>query len=148
MTAKTNYYDLLGIPTDADNLQIKNALRARAKQIADKSSPLARQLKEAYDVLTDPQKRSRYDAGLVQDRGAVSAPKRDDTVKWEYLTLKSSRNYGTTKYYINDDQQRELKNAQFSEVINMIGQQGWEMVGISSMGTEQVYVFKRALNGD
>lgn len=147
MTTKPNYYELLGIPADADNLQIKNALRTRAKQIADKSSPLARQLKEAYDVLTDPHKRSRYDAGLVQERGGVSAPKRDDAVKWEYLTLKSSRNYGTTKYYINDDQQRELKNAQFSDVINMIGEQGWEMVGISSMGAEQVYVFKRALNG-
>jgi curved DNA-binding protein CbpA len=139
-----NYYELLGIEPGADELQIKTQLRARAKEIGDPSSQLARQLKEAYEILTDPQKRSRYDAHIVQQRGSVPVQHNGGT-QWEYLTLKSSRNYGTTKYYINDDQQRELKNARLSDVMNMIGEQGWEVVGISSIGTEQVYVFKRAI---
>jgi hypothetical protein len=64
--------------------------------------------------------------------------------KWEYLTLQTSRNYGTTKYYVNGTNQPALKNARFSDVINQIGSQGWEMVGISTMGSDQTFVFKRA----
>ncbi len=139
-----NYYELLGIEPGADELQIKTQLRARAKEIGDPNSPLARQLKEAYEILTDPHKRSRYDAHIVQQRGSVPPQRNGNGTQWEYLTLKSSRNYGTTKYYINDDQQRELKNARLADVMNMIGEQGWEIVGISSVGVEQVYVFKRA----
>jgi len=63
--------------------------------------------------------------------------------RWEYLTLESSKNYGTTKYYVNGELQTALKNADFNVVINQLGGQGWEMVGISTVGNEQTYVFKR-----
>ena len=142
MSDLPNYYHLLGIEVGATELQVKTAIREKVRSVTDKDSPLARQLKDAYDILTDPHKRSRYDAQLVMDKGAV--PERHNgNITWEYLTLKSSRNYGTTKYYINDDQQRELKNARLADVMNRIGEQGWEVVGISSVGVEQVYVFKR-----
>jgi hypothetical protein len=144
MSDLPNYYNLLGIEVGADELQIKTAIREKVRSVTDKESPLARQLRDAYEVLTDPHKRSRYDAQLVMDKGAVPERHQGVGVTWEYLTLKSSRNYGTTKYYINDDQQRELKNARLADVLNMIGEQGWEVVGISSVGVEQVYVFKRS----
>ena len=63
--------------------------------------------------------------------------------KWEYLTLKSSRNYGTVKYYINDLQQPSLKNGKLVVIINQLGGQGWEMIGVNEMDRAQIYIFKR-----
>lgn len=64
--------------------------------------------------------------------------------KWEYLTLESSRNYGKTKYIVNNEQQAELTNEKLSVVLNKIGRQGWEMVGVSAGGENgQIFVFKR-----
>jgi hypothetical protein len=67
--------------------------------------------------------------------------------KWEYLTLESSRNYGTTKFYVNGTMQPELKNKRLSEVMNMIGTQGWEMVGIATDKDGQTFIFKREAVG-
>ena len=64
--------------------------------------------------------------------------------KWEYLTLSSSKNYGTTKFFINGELQTALKNGNFNQIMNQLGGQGWEMVGISFDGVENTYVFKRA----
>ena len=63
--------------------------------------------------------------------------------KWEYLTLDSSHNYGTVKYYINGEMQPAIKNQPLHIIINQIGGQGWEMVGISVMGETQTFIFKR-----
>lgn len=63
--------------------------------------------------------------------------------KWEYMTLESHRNYGTTKFFINGDMQPALKNESLHKVINQIGGQGWELVGISSNEGEKTYIFKR-----
>ena len=63
--------------------------------------------------------------------------------RWEYLTLSSSKNYGTIKFFINGEMQPALKNGNFTQIINQIGGQGWEMVGISFDGAENTYVFKR-----
>ncbi len=68
--------------------------------------------------------------------------------RWEYLTLQSSTNYGTTKFYINGEMQTALKNQPLSSVINQVGAQGWEMVGIASDKDGMVFIFKRAsVNG-
>lgn len=65
--------------------------------------------------------------------------------KWEYLTLESSRNYGKTKYVVNGEQQAELTNERLATVLNKIGRQGWEMIGVSPGGeNSQIFVFKRA----
>jgi ABC-type cobalamin transport system ATPase subunit len=63
--------------------------------------------------------------------------------RWEYMTLTSSKNYGTVKYYINDAQQQVLKNQKLVDVINQIGGQGWEMVGLAAGESENIYIFKR-----
>jgi DnaJ-class molecular chaperone len=144
MATVPNYYEMLDIPVDADDVTIKNAFRNAAKSVGN-DTERRDQLKEAYEILTSPNKRSSYDAQLVRQAGlGKSAGANGAHDAWEYLTLKSSRNYGTTKYYINDEQQKELKDARFSDVINMIGEDGWEMVGISAVGNEQIYIFKRA----
>ena len=63
--------------------------------------------------------------------------------KWEYLTLKSKTNYGTTKFFINDQMQPALKNGNFPVILNQLGGQGWDLVGISDDDGAQVYIFKR-----
>lgn len=63
--------------------------------------------------------------------------------KWEYLTLESSTNYGTTKFYVNGEVQGALKNAKLYDVMNKVGSKGWEMIGISHEGDHQTFIFKR-----
>ncbi|MDX1994568.1 MAG: hypothetical protein SF029_19455 [bacterium] len=65
------------------------------------------------------------------------------TQKWEYLTLESTLNYGTTKYIVNGDQQPAIKNQPLYIVVNQLGSQGWELVGMSAVGDARQYVFKR-----
>lgn len=63
--------------------------------------------------------------------------------KWEYMTLESSTNYGTTKFFVNGDMQPALKNQPLHEIINQLGWQGWEMVGLTTDGDQKTYIFKR-----
>jgi curved DNA-binding protein CbpA len=66
-TTATDYYALLGVPPDATAAQIKSAYRKLAKQYhpdVNDSSDAAekfREITEAYDTLTDPDRRRRYD---------------------------------------------------------------------------------------
>lgn len=60
----TQYYELLEVPKDATTEQIKKAFRKKAlKEHPDKGGDPAKfkHLKEAYDTLTDPEKRQLYD---------------------------------------------------------------------------------------
>lgn len=63
-----NYYDVLGVPRNADDDQIKRAFRQKAKQYhpdANPDNPTAearfKEVNEAYEVLRDDDKRSAYD---------------------------------------------------------------------------------------
>ncbi len=68
VTAQRDYYEVLGVPRDADQKGIKDAFRALAlKYHPDRNKePGAeerfKEIAEAYAVLSDPQKRSEYDA--------------------------------------------------------------------------------------
>lgn len=64
-----NHYEVLGVSRNADKDEIKKAFNALAKKyhpdrnIGDKEAETKfKQVKEAYDVLSDPVKRSRYDS--------------------------------------------------------------------------------------
>lgn len=64
-----NYYDILGIDEDASQEEIKKAYRKKAKEYHPDVNPDDEQaekkfhdLQEAYEVLSDPEKRKRYDS--------------------------------------------------------------------------------------
>jgi molecular chaperone DnaJ len=63
-----DYYDVLGVPRDADETTIKKAFRRLARELhpdVNSSDPQAeekfKQAAEAYEVLSDPDRRATYD---------------------------------------------------------------------------------------
>ncbi|MCJ1310910.1 Type I HSP40 co-chaperone [Agyrium rufum] len=81
MVRESKFYDLLGVPPDATDAQLKTAYKKNAlKHHPDKNpeNPAAaekfKDISKAYEVLSDPQKRSMYDqlgeAGLSEQNGA------------------------------------------------------------------------------
>lgn len=72
----TDYYEALGVSRDADPEDIKKAFRRLARDShpdANPDDPTAearfREVAEAYEVLSDPQRRQRYDRGDRVDIG-------------------------------------------------------------------------------
>ena len=68
MAEKRDYYEVLGVPRDADEAAIKKAYRALAKKYHPDANPgdaaaaeKFKEASEAYSVLSDPQKRQQYD---------------------------------------------------------------------------------------
>jgi len=70
MTTRKDYYEILGVPRDATKEDIKKAYRKLVKQWhpdaykgSDKKNAEEKfkEIQEAYEVLSDPQKRSMYD---------------------------------------------------------------------------------------
>jgi molecular chaperone DnaJ len=83
--AKQDYYKLLDIPRNAAEADIKKAYRRLAMKFHPDRNPddpdaehKFKECKEAYEVLTDPQKRATYDqfgfAGLQGGRGGGFSP--------------------------------------------------------------------------
>ena len=66
--AKRDYYEVLGVPKDADDAAIKKAYRLQAKKNHPDVNPgdkdaeeRFKEINEAYQVLSNPQKRAQYD---------------------------------------------------------------------------------------
>jgi hypothetical protein len=72
-----NYYTILGVDSNANPDQIKSAYRKKAKKLhpdryGQNSEPF-RAVQEAYDVLSDPERRRAYDDRLARDRHVQNA---------------------------------------------------------------------------
>ena len=68
MSSKRDYYEVLGVPKDADEAALKKAYRVLAKKYHPDTNPgdaeaeaKFKEASEAYAVLSDPQKRQQYD---------------------------------------------------------------------------------------
>ncbi|RME86102.1 MAG: molecular chaperone DnaJ, partial [Zetaproteobacteria bacterium] len=68
MPTKRDYYEILGVPRDADLNTIKRAYRKLALKYHPDRNPddpeaaeKFKEITEAYEVLSDPEKRRRYD---------------------------------------------------------------------------------------
>lgn len=81
MEAKRDYYDILGVAKNADETAVKKAYRKLAKKYHPDTNPgnaeaekKFKEVTEAYNVLSDPEKRKLYDqfghAGLEGDPSA------------------------------------------------------------------------------
>ena len=62
--------------------------------------------------------------------------------RWEYMTMSYKRLYGRTDYRINGTKEPQLRDKVLAEVMNLLGSQGWELVGISNP-EENEFAFKR-----
>ena len=84
MAAKTDFYELLGVTREADAAEIKKAFRKQALQYHPDRNPgdkqaeeMFKQCAEAYDVLSDTEKRARYDRyghAAFESGGSGSGP--------------------------------------------------------------------------
>lgn len=70
-TAHNNYYDMLGIATDANLQTVKEALGRLRKK--DSAGGLSATLNRIESILVDPSKRAKYDAQLGQSDDAFFA---------------------------------------------------------------------------
>src|SRR5262245_49211145 len=67
MATQRDYYDILGVPRGADDEEIKKAFRKQAQQwhpdvnTSAEADVRFKEINEAYQVLSDPQRRQAYD---------------------------------------------------------------------------------------
>ncbi len=75
--AEADYYDILGVPLNADQNDIKNAYRAMSRRVhpdTGGNAALFRLVQQAYEILGDARRRAMYDQTRVQSNGKSSAP--------------------------------------------------------------------------
>ncbi len=74
----TDYYEVLGVSKDASTEDIRRAYRKKARTLhpdyaGPESEEAFKELSQAYEVLSDPQKRERYDLGIPVNGSAGGA---------------------------------------------------------------------------
>lgn len=81
MRAEFDYYEVLGVRRDADSREIKSAFRTLARQYHPDANPndadaedRFKEVAEAYEVLSDPERRRQYDMFGQRASGAGAGP--------------------------------------------------------------------------
>ena len=117
--AKRDYYEILGVGKDSDERTIKKAYRKLARKhhpdASSESPEIAekkfKEISEAYEVLADEEKRSRYDRfghkGVDFDGGGFSLRDKQNVMCIYYILLmaafsyKNSNTMGELGYFLN-----------------------------------------------
>jgi DnaJ-class molecular chaperone len=88
--SQRDYYDILGLSRNADENAIKQAYRKLAREWhpdvnkADNAAERFSEIQEAYDVLSDPEKRKQYDRFGHVGVGAGGGPGGGGTHRWNW----------------------------------------------------------------
>lgn len=115
-----NYYELLGISEDASSEEIKQAYRSNIKEWhpdlhPDKPDAAAKtqEINEAYDILSDPNKKAKYDEYLGFSRACKVTPIRnqDDTV--------------TEQAPVKDDTGVDYSNMSFEDYVENVANESY-----------------------
>ncbi|MBI2063777.1 MAG: DnaJ domain-containing protein [Candidatus Yanofskybacteria bacterium] len=109
---KKDYYEVLGVPKNADAGTLKHAYRELAKKYHPDLNPNDRvaeekfkKLTEAYDVLSDPRKRQSYD----NTSRATAVPPRPNPEGNKRTQPVTPKNYDNYEDIIREGQQRMEK---------------------------------------
>ena len=94
MTSKRDYYEILGVPRTATEKDLKAAYRKLARKYhpdvnpGDKAAEASfKEVSEAFGVLSDPEKRAKYDRGGHEAFGPGFDPTRGVRIDFEDLGL-------------------------------------------------------------
>ena len=94
VTSKRDYYEILGVPRTATEKDLKAAYRKLARKYhpdvnpGDKTAEASfKEVSEAFGVLSDPEKRAKYDQGGHDAFGAGFDPSRGVRIEFEDLGL-------------------------------------------------------------
>lgn len=119
-SVNTNYYELLGVSRDATADEIKKAYRKQAMKYHPDRNPgdkeaeaMMKKINDAREILSDPEKRKRYDYELEhEERQKSSGSNRGYSWTGGYSSGYSSYNQGNWYYrtYQNDDSRGSQQN--------------------------------------
>jgi len=94
VTSKRDYYEILGVPRTANEKELKAAYRKLARQYhpdvnpGDKAAEASfKEVSEAFGVLSDPEKRAKYDQVGPEAFGAGFDPRQGVKIDFEDLGL-------------------------------------------------------------
>src|SRR5436305_14222261 len=86
-------YAVLGIPQDADEATIRSAYKILARRYhpdsgAGSSPAKFREITQAYETLSEPERRREYDMGLSRARAPITVPVEPMTApRWRTSTF-------------------------------------------------------------
>lgn len=117
-----NYYQILGVPEDASEEQIKKAFRKGARKYhpdVNPDNPEAeenfKKLNEAYQVLSDPEKRQKYDQFGSQWKEYNQAGGQPEDFNWSKWTAGPPQDKSSTR------STRQVSQEEFEQIFGQGG---------------------------